>query len=560
MEENNEKSEPTYWETQASSSTPDTTQAPIENTQAPQENPFLQPHKPQPFETKRKTPKALVAVIIIMVIIGAGAAVAFAFKDRLMNTIALSSKSPKEYFVDLQQKQINEQLDSLTSNLDFSPEVAQKTNVEITYNKELVDTLLSTTGMSISDIESQLGITLDSIGFDSTIIGDENAYYGQLGLILNKKSLISAEIFLDFLAKDVSLLIPELSDAILNYNLGETAEDIGFDSSSLSQEKINALKKNIKEEEVTEFIKHYTTIILESMDDVELEKGVTYSIDDIDVTANRLTVVIDAKTVQKIAIEVLKELKKDSYVQSFLPIFEVSKEEYQNSIDLAISYLEIGDMANEDGNATIELYVDQNGTSLGSRIKLNYDGDVLSYGHGQVTKGNKSNYEYYIADDEENSKIEITGSHTKEGNAYTGEADLTIHSDGAMSVTISYDDFETSIRNGVPYYDGKVEFTSILFMGISLGVDMSSNGNTQEVDFNVSMAKENLFNINIITESLKNASVPSSPKDAVTYDMETEMDLYTSTIDVEGFLASLSEKLGVNVSDLFGAYFYNGLY
>lgn len=84
----------------------------------------------------------------------------------------MMTKSPKEYFAYVSNNSLEESVDTyfaLMEKNNYGKDMATEVSGKLSYDKDTINSLLrSFTGTSLSDIESLVGISLDSIGFDTT--------------------------------------------------------------------------------------------------------------------------------------------------------------------------------------------------------------------------------------------------------------------------------------------------------------------------------------------------------------------------------------------------------
>jgi hypothetical protein len=70
------------------------------------------------------------------------------------------------------------------------------------------------------------------------------------------------------------------------------------------------------------------------------------------------------------------------------------------------------------------------------------------------------------------------------------------------------------------------------------------------------MGTTSLVTFDISTKELDDFKIPKPKADAIYYDAEIESFEYLNTVDIEGYLSNLSDKLGIDLESLFGDLMY----
>jgi hypothetical protein len=183
------------------------------------------------------------------------------------------TKSPAEYYAFVEEKAIIDGVDKLTPYLNLNradENVAYKTSVDVSYDRDTVDSLLqSTLGMGLSDLESSIGISLDSIGINSTVASKDGTIYESLGLNLNKVDIITLDLVMDTIKQEMLMRLPELSPAYFKQSLA---------SGELNTGKYLEQIKKLTPDRTADFLKRYGKILSSSMKDVELTKNEKLSV------------------------------------------------------------------------------------------------------------------------------------------------------------------------------------------------------------------------------------------------------------------------------------------
>ena len=525
---------------------------------APQ--PQMQPQMQQP---KKKPRKKLVASLITIVLVLAMAGTAFAFKDKILSALSLGSKNPAEYYASVEQDALNASVDKMLKSYSPSDSMAYKVTADLTYDKATLNSMLSGyLGMTIEDVESMIGIKLDSIGADMTVAMEDSKLYDEILLQLNNVDIITVEILVDTIKQELLMRLPELSPAYIRESLAMS--EYGMDSYNYGLGVEFDQLKDIKPEDIADFTKRYVKVITDNMKNVELTKGEEFEIGDTTEKCTLLTVTIDEETLKDILKAVVEEAKNDKFIIKLLPMFELSKDEYTDALEELSEELESGFSGTMDGEIVMEVYVNNNDKIIGRTIEVFSEGTsqgVLSY--GIATKGKESEYEFYIQDAGKTKLVEVTGSHTKEKEAYTGEAEITVTGEefnmGSMSFSIDYEDLRTEIKGNQVYQYGKVTLSSLLLMGMQFSMEYDVVDGIQHSKLSVGMGGTSIIGLDVTTEALKNFKIPKVDSSAEIFDTY-DTSGYEATMNIEQFISNLSDKLGVDLNTIMESLMYSDFY
>lgn len=522
-----------------------------------QESQYQQiPVEPQ----KMKSRKKFIAAAAILVFILAIAGTAFAFQDKIMNALSLGSKSPEEYYAYVEEKAIDKAVDKLLASVNgynFEDDMAVHATMDFSYDKATVSSLLKGyAGMSLEDFENYIGISLDEIGMDMTVALDDSNIYEHIGLSLNQLDIITLDIFLDSVKKEMLVRVPELSPAYLSQSLDTPEYGMsGFDFNGSTD-----LAKTIYSKETGDFLKRYTAIITSQIKEVDLTKNVDVKADNITVNANKLSVIIDEATIIDMAKEILKKAKDDSYLLELLPSFGVTKEDYQETINDALSEID-NEIHSDDVALTMNVYANNDGEIIGRDIELISDGSTqISLGYKYITKGNKSAYDFYIADDKGTKMITAVGSHEEDKNSYDGDVTIDLNADSldlptGVTLTVKYEDARSEVKDGKSFAYGNYTLSSPSLMGMEFALDYDVEGQTQKAKFSANMGSTPLVTLDMTAEYLDNYKIPApSASDQVITDAES----WAATMNIEKFISELSTKLGVDIQSIFDS--FSGMY
>lgn len=507
---------------------------------------------------KKSKKKPILAVILTLALLLTTAATAYAFSDTVRNSIDMIIKSPKNYYAHIENKSLESSVDKSIAIMNMGKDnknVAKSITTKLTYDKDTVGAMLQNIiGMSISDAEALIGIPLDSIGFDIVSANNDKENYQKINVNLNDIELIKGEVFTDNVKKESLFLLPQLSPAYLKQSLN-------FSNSGMDDYDFiipSGITERLSSEDTGAFIKRYAKIITGEIDDVELTKDESLTVGDLSVEANLLTVTIYPETLMNIYIEILEEAKKDEYILDLLPLFDVTKEEYLTVIDesLVKAMDSMDYMKEEDEFIKMYVYVGNDGSILGRKIELIGDsGESFKLNFFHLEQNNKGAYELYISKEHEDSFIHVRGSHSKENEAYTGSGTLNMTSSDieAVEVNFEYEGIKSEIKNNRVFMYGNISFSSYDMMGMEIKLEFDAKDEEQILSINLNMGRSSLVTLETSTKYLKDFTPPKPDSNADSYDMQTEMDAYASTIDIVGYISYLSDKLGLDLQTLLGS-------
>jgi len=502
---------------------------------------------------KKKARKAPFVIAVVIILLVALSATAFAFSGKIKNSVAMMSKSPAEYYAYVENKSIDQSIDKMFKYMNSNQDMAQETSVKLTYDKDTISAILqSSMGMSIDDFEAVVGIPLDSIGLDIIAAKDDHDFYQEIGINLNNIDIISAEIFMNFAAKEMMLRLPQLSTAYLQQSL--ELDEYGADS--LDMEGFIDLQKRLSSDETADFIKRYAHIITDNVTNVELTKGEDFSVGDMTVKANLLTVTYTSEDLLNIAMKVLEEAEDDKYILDLLPLLSISEDDYKYGIYDALDEIEYALLDYDDDSELLimDVYVDSNGNILGHNLSFKDDGyDVFQLGYSNVEQNNKGSYEIYLTEPSYNVTLSVSGNHTIQKGAYTGLAVVEFDDGGYSNISfdVKYEDLKLDYKNNRTYTYGNINISSLMMMGMGINIDFDVDGDKQLTTISLKMGNSPLVSLETATKYLKDFKIPKPDRNADVYDLMYEGDEYLSTINIEEYLSKLSDRLGVDLLNLY---------
>lgn len=503
-----------------------------------------------------KKTKILIVIIVIVLLFGS-VVTAYVFNPTVKNTINLLTKSPKNYYTQLELNSLNNSVDKAVTIMNASKgKTTSATNyiAKLSWDKNSLNHILqNSVGINFNDLENNLGIPLDSIGLNLTSANDNDSIYQNIDLTLNNKNLITGNFFIDLIAKELLLSFPELSPAYLTQPLELTDHN----KQSINLDKISNIFKKLTPDRTGDFIKRYGNIILEQTKNVELSKKENLTVNNVTVDANLITVRLYPKDLENMCLKILETSENDDYIIDLLPLFNITKETYQsnfNSLVLGVKNT-FKEFPQDEELLILEIYVGKKGEILSRNIKLINDGSIIqTFSFVNLEKDNKTHYLYQVKDNEEND-ISITGSHVKEDGAYTGS--LVITSEDVTDIadfTLDYEEVKIVPNNDKINIIGKFNLSSLSMMGMEIELNCNYKENIQLIDVILKMGKSPLVTLETTTKSLDDFVVPKPNEKAEKYIATTEIDKYVSTIKLEEYISRLSDSFGIDLLNLINSY------
>ena len=562
--EENLVKERTYWESQNQNTEPSQDESKMDTpaqfyqhyqqqmngmANAPQMDPQMA--TPQPPE--KKSHKKLFTTLIIVLVLLSISAVAYAFRSNIINTFSMMTKSPAEYYAFVEEKAVGDVLDTELSYVNSADKkVAYDTSVDVTYDREQVDSLLKDNlGTGLTDIENNLGVKLDSFGVKALIASNGSNAYESIGLKLNQVDIITMDMFIDIVKQEVLLCLPELSPAYLKQSLVTDGTATGINTSNLSL---------LTPERTNDFIKRYDKIIVEQVKQVELSKNAEVNLDTISATCNQLTVIIDNDSIYEIVSTVLKEAKEDEYIFDILPLLSMTKEEYQETIASAETNLKetINSSFPDGSNIEMIVSVDNRGDIIGRDISVKTAGSSQgSVGYLVLGKADTEEFNFYIKDANGTVMVRCFGTKKIADGSYDGNATLEL-SDTIqglpenLSFNVNFEDVRTEKKDNHIYQYGTYTLSSVSMFGIVVILQNDVLDDVQQNKLIFQMGVSSLLTVDAKTTYLKDYTMPALTGNEEIYDF-TDYNSYLTTLNTEAFLARLSEQLGINLQDIIGS-------
>ncbi|MHB8128692.1 MAG: hypothetical protein ACYDEX_06830 [Mobilitalea sp.] len=503
---------------------------------------------PQPPKRKKRR-KVFAFVIILFLILSAAAAAAYAYQDTLLNALALYTKSPADYYAYVEKKVIHESVDNLTPYLNFStPEVAYDVSTDVTFNRETLNSLMqSSMGVSLADLESSIGLPIENIGLDVLFGYNNNLLNETLGLRLNHVELITLELLMDTAKQEMFMRLPGLSDAYLKQSIatGETASNNYTDQLGLMTPARNA-----------DMLYRYSNIIIDHVTQVTTDKNAVLTLDTLERNCTKLTVTITKEDMNNMTLAILDEASEDDYFLDMLPMFEMTKAEYQKSISDMKAEVNATDDTLSSESIQMLVYVDSFGNIIGREFGAK--DSLASFGYTSLIKDSYQEFNVYLKDDAGNKVLNAGGNQTKDQKSYDGTItiDLSVPSSellSNLSFDIQYEDVRSEKKDNRILNYGTYTLSSLDLMGLQIIMENSVVDDIQNNKTIVQMGAATLVTIDTKVDYLEDFEAVMPPTSAEIYDV-TQAESYIASLNLEAYIADLSEQLGIDLQSILDLY------
>ena len=507
-----------------------------------------------PTGPKKKSHGKLIALLIVIAVLLIGSVTAYAKRNTLVNTLAMTVKNPTDYYVYVEQKGLGSSIDALTSAYDKSltqysaltkEGVAQEVNLKLT-----IDPTFS----------SQMGLgNFQSIGAKIASLSKNGNSKANIGLSYNDTSLISLDTYMKEETNDLYLQIPELSSAYLllslNELMDETSTVTGSEAYNFNYSDIQSFieDEKLSPDTLNSLLNKYSSIIINNIDDVKLDKDIVVNASDISSSYSKLTAELNQEDLYNIAMAILKEAKNDKEIIKLCISLDIcTEEEYNIAVDSSITDLTSNKQTMLDSAESVimNVYVDSAGRIMGREFVSNSGETTNSFGYYITRKGTEFGFTAWVSEDDVNL-FEFTGKATYSKGGFTGTSDLSYSQyDSVYSDYTTYSfhiDFEnTNIVEKNGYLNGKYTITSDLLTGMELIFDCTADEKQQKIVFDLLYGEQKTANIEILCKEgvYQDFKLPADTDEV--YDGLTELEAYIATVDYESFITKLEESLQID--------------
>lgn len=498
--------------------------------------------------SKKKGKKiALISGIAVVAIAGGGVA-AYNLSDYVKNQVNLRVMKPENYYswvIEENSKEFASKAKDSYSKVYDKATNSYGSSFNLKYNISDDAKDIALTGMigedyrNSADDEEKVLIdifdNLSEIAIGGNISSKTNMLSGNISALLNGESIIDSDIAMDLENFDYFLRVPELNEQWLCLSLGSVIDEISINPTQNIYEYLTP-------EQLEDIIVRYSEIWNESVSDIELEKQETVDICDISVEYTVISAEFDKEKYSELATKFINELKNDDVIKNIVvnQIGEYTEEEYNSSLDDLLKQIEESDTSENDVNFTLNTYVDPNGDIRG--VKMIQDTNEISFVTGK--DGDNVRAEFSVNEDGENNvSMELYAD--KDGNKYNGNIDFNfIDYDTPETISVEFKDYEV-VNEDNGYVNADVTF--IIPDVDPIAIKFSSDGNSQDISYNINIDDTDYGTITLSISEIKDAEVSIPNKDeSFVYDFNSDFSIkdYIPQENMQTFIENLLKKIG----------------
>lgn len=498
--------------------------------------------------SKKKGKKIALISGIAVVAIAGGSVAAYNLSDYVKNQVNLRVMKPENYYswvIEENSKEFASKAKDSYSKVYDKATNSYGSSFNLKYNISDDAKDIALTGMigedyrNSADDEEKVLIdifdNLSEIAIGGNISAKTNMLSGNISALLNGESIIDSDIAMDLENFDYFLRVPELNEQWLCLSLGNVIDEISINPTQNIYEYLTP-------EQLEDIIVRYSDIWNESVSDIELEKQETVDICDISVEYTVISAEFDKEKYSELATKFINELKNDDVIKNIVvnQIGEYTEEEYNSSLDDLLKQIEESDTSENDVNFTLNTYVDSNGDIRG--VKMIQDTNEISFVTGK--DGDNVRAEFSVNEDGENNvSMELYAD--KDGNKYNGNIDFNfIDYDTPETISVEFKDYEV-VNEDNGYVNADVTF--IIPDVDPIAIKLSSDGNSQDISYNINIDDIDYGTITLSISEIKDAEVSIPNKDeSFVYDFNSDFSIkdYIPQENMQTFIENLLKKIG----------------
>lgn len=517
---------------------------------------------PQDSPKKKKGIGKIVAVVCGIAVIALGATgITLAATGRLSNFVNKKLSSPEEYFKDISEKNINNNLNAINENYTKyvdsidTDSISGNCKIEVAVGSSLKP-LMGLISPELSNLEKA------AIEVNATVEkGSENM---EMIASVNGKSIASLNATFDFENEKGYMQIPELSKDYIDMSdvIAEANEYNAYTSEYVeSLSNLTASADNV--ETLTNILKTYTNIVYDNIDNVK-ESTETIEASGIEQKCTALSAELDGNYVYNVSCEMLETLTTDEDMEKFIK--SIDEEIYDDFVDNVEEMLDEVKNSKEDfDNLDIDMdytyYVDSKGEIVGEEITLETVEHKINITCLMPQKG--SDFGYICSLESDGVELfSIDGEGSIEKNILNGKFSLSVdeemieYADGISSSEdliifelsdIDIKDTEKGNLNGsLKIYSDAITAVS----GYELLVDISSDDKEAAIAMTITSGEEEWAKLTITSKTGKAVKPLNPSRDDKVYsaDDDEQMQQYVDNMDIDGFAENLSKATGIDIT------------
>lgn len=511
-------------------------------------------------ETVKKGKGGLIAGITagaLAVVVGGGVA-AYNLSDFVKNQVKLRISKPENYYAWVNDKNADNlamQLSEQYRQALDKAEQGQKTSFSLKYDisEDARDYIISDffyideadpDDEEKSLIKSVKNLNSITIGADAEEKGDILA--GSVYADFNSSRLITIDAAAAGSDKTGFVRIPELTEKWLGIDAGALLDDSYYyydDEEKQTLDAVRAAMQNpgeyLSPEELEAEIARYVGVWNAAVEDVQIEKKESITINDITVNYTVASVELDERKADEIVVSFIEAVKNDDILKDLLidRLGLTDEAEYTDDLnDIIEEYQHDDDYEYDTDIYTISTYIDARGDIRGISFEGKEDEKFIAI----IGKdGDQIRGESYLIDGEEEFRIELTAEDNN--NKYSGNIDFI---DGDDTYSVEFTDFEI-VNEEYGYFNTEL---AIIVPDIDpIGISFTSDGSQQQISADIKSDGKDYGKLTL-SFSAENGAEPVIPSKSSAYMIDEEnsdfMADYVEQEKTESFISDLLKKLG----------------
>lgn len=532
---------------------------------------------------KKKSKKGLIAGCVTggVLLVGGGTFAILAatgifnpFKT-IQNTIDKATKSPLQYYKQVEGNYIDDSIDTVKEYYDNSRSRIDPKQTQMDFSASVVlesgiKSLLN------SYAGSDLLNNLDSLGLNFTYGGTESEFNISPSLLVNDEKVFTGNAYINVENGETYVNVPEISDEYIdltdavNESLSSSSDTFSklLDSFEINQTIYPAY------ETLTQSIDNYKTIYFDNIKNVE-ESTEKLEASGVSAEYTTLTVKLTGEEVYNILKSSLEAAKDDAYVKEFIDnwnekcdkivsdstdesnisVTKIDYDEYTSGIDEALSSLEERkDILSSYGDIlSMKVYVDGDGEIIGRNITvIGENSSSANIKYAMVISGGKYGCDFSVSVDDK-TYITVTGGGNYDLSNMDGDFTATFHeaiNNEDLNIYLKYEngntiDYLKGIASGDLTFTTDMKELKDYYLKLSYSSE-ENNGNykitvgQKDIDFasvKIAYAISNEVNLLKPTDSSKVIKASDTAK----------LTEYIQKFDPEKILANIKQKTGVTI-------------
>lgn len=504
--------------------------------------------------TKNRVRIAIVAAIVAVLAVAGVAGAMNA--DRIAHFMKSKTSSPKDYYRYVEKKNRDDALKSFDTAYDKTikdaslQEQQKRTSVKVEV------------GDALKPIVSSIGVDSLELVADSKIKDKEVT--GRVAVKANDKDALTCTTYMNYETGNLYMQFPELLEGA--YLDGSSA----FSASGLDTNSLYSAMHDMPDgKTIKNIMTTYTDILYDSFSKVIKSKE-TLKVDNISQSCTKLEVQADAKAVYGMIETAARQMEKDKDIKSIIEKADSSAyESFQQSMkDFYEELASLDDTdVEEDIDMKMDVWVDSVGVIVGRSITMTLDGQTVTIRHLTPQSGKKFASEFSVTADDV-QYITISGKGERKSNllnaTYKASIDDSMQADMSNVLSDTKDIVSVKIKNldekaledGI--LKGEFEFSGDKIAVIalySLRCKFDGDKDSSSAEISVMSGQSPMVTLKVKTGEGEDPKVSAPQEGAETYDITDNEALRTfgSRIDIDGFMESLKNNCGIDMTSLFGS-------